>query len=668
MTNRNDCSAFGVGRSRALVRAVLLALTCLAPVPALAQGAPDNAARFGALPAVRDISISPDGRQVAYIASDAGKATSVWVVGVDEGAVPRRVMQSAGNPDLLDSCGFESQTRLLCRVIGRTRIFNEPIPASTMIAFDTDGSNVRVLSERRSDYSTYIDTRGGSVVDWLPDDPTHILMSRTYVPESHVGTRFVATAEGMGVDRINVENGRAERVVTPNPDAGGFFSDGEGHVRIMGLVPVAGSTGQLQTVIRYFVRPADGGSWSPLTTYDTATDDGIRIQVIDATSNRAFGFKRINGRRAAVAIALDGSGTVTQLYANRQVDVDGFLTVGRNARPVGISYATDYRRAVMLDSRIAAMSDALGRALQGRSITFLDASDGERDYLIRADSDTDAGQYYLFTPATRSLRPLLSDRPTLDSLTLAPMRPISYPATDGTMIPGYLTLPPGRTDARGLPGIVLPHGGPSARDEWGFDWLVQFFAASGYAVIQPNYRGSSGYGDSWYLDNGFQSWSTAIGDVNDAGRWLVAQGVDPAKLSIVGWSYGGYAALQSGVSAPGLFRSIVAIAPVTDLPLLRQEEVNRGNSLGINAMLPSGNAELAASPARQAGRISVPVLMFHGREDLNVDVEQSRRMRGALDGAGKSVRLVEYDGVGHQLETSEARTDMLRQIIAFLPH
>src|SRR3546814_16872493 len=116
----------------------------------------------------------------------------------------------------------------------------------------------------------------------------------------------------------------------------------------------------------------------------------------------------------------------------------------------------------------------------------------------------------------------------------------------------------------------MPHGGPASRDQWGFDWLTQFFVNRGYAVLQPNYRGSTGYGDDWFNDNAWHSWKTAIGDVNDAGRWLVKQGIaDPAKLAIVGWSHGGYAALQSNVLDPALFHAVVAVAPVTDLGLLR---------------------------------------------------------------------------------------------------
>ena len=263
---------------------------------------------------------------------------------------------------------------------------------------------------------------------------------------------------------------------------------------------------------------------------------------------------------------------------------------------------------------------------------------------------------------------LASDRvEVVETFPAASHPAIRYPAADGTMIPGYLTLPPGRSDAKGLPAIVMPHGGPSSRDEWGFDWLAQYFAQTGFAVVQPNYRGSSGYGDKWYQDNGFQSWRTAIGDVTDAGRWLVKEGADPARLSIVGWSYGGYAALQSGVLAPDLFKKIVAIAPVTDLAELKEEVERYTTGAIMRDFIGSGPHIREGSPAQNAASIKAPVLMFHGTLDQNVDIEQSRIMKRALDSAGKRVELIEYPGLAHDLGDSDARTAMLARIAGFLP-
>ncbi len=238
---------------------------------------------------------------------------------------------------------------------------------------------------------------------------------------------------------------------------------------------------------------------------------------------------------------------------------------------------------------------------------------------------------------------------------------------DGTAIPGYLTLPPGKAETRGLPAVILPHGGPSARDEWGFDWIAQFLAHRGFAVLQPNYRGSAGFGDEWLKENGFKSWRTSIGDVVDAARWLVAEGIaDPDKVSIVGWSYGGYAALQAGVIEPQRFKAIVAIAPVTDLAQLKLEARDYSNAKLIEEEIGSGAHIEQGSPQRNVEKLQAPVLMFHGDLDINVNIAQARNMDAKLRAAGKASTLVEYEGLDHSLVDSNVRAQMLDRIAAFL--
>lgn len=642
------------------------------PSAAAAQAGPgaavDLAARFGALGALQDVSLSPDGQNIAFISPSAGRGNDLFVVGTAEGAEPRRILRASGAPETLRWCRWANKVRIVCSLGGQEEVNGEIYGFSTVIAVDATGENLQSLSTRRSANALFADFRGGTVIDWLRDDDDAVLMMRSYVPENSIASRSSRSDEGMGVDRVDIRTAAVRRVETPRRDAVSYLTDGLGNVRIMAMQPLVGQSFQLSDTVRFFYRPAAGGNWQPLATYNILSRDGFWPLTVDPETDRAIGFAQVDGRTAVVEMLLDGSGITSLLFSHPEVDIDGLLYSGSMRRVVGASYVTDKRQAIVTYGPLERMMNALQRALAGRAVHIADESDDRSQFLVWASSDVDPGNYYLYTPAARQLRPLLADRPALDGMTLSPVQPITYPAADGTPIPGYLTLPPGRTDARGIPAIVMPHGGPSARDEWGFDWLAQYFAAQGYAVLQPNFRGSSGYGEDWYRNNGFQSWRTAIGDVTDGGRWLLsAHGVDPAKLSIVGWSYGGYAALQSAVIAPDLFRSVVAIAPVTDLSQLRREESRFITGRIQRDYIGEGPHLREGSPADNASAINVPVLMFHGSLDTNVDIEQARTMRRALQNAGRPVELIEYEGLAHNLGTAEARTDMLRRISAFLP-
>jgi len=253
-------------------------------------------------------------------------------------------------------------------------------------------------------------------------------------------------------------------------------------------------------------------------------------------------------------------------------------------------------------------------------------------------------------------------RPELENQKLANVRPVSVKSPDGVTIPAYLTVPPGK-EAKNLPAVVLPHGGPSDRDEWGFDWLAQFLAAKGYAVLQPEYRGSAGFGDAWLLQNGFKSWRTSIGDITASAHWLADQGIaDPKRLAIVGWSYGGYAALQAAATDPSLFKAVAAIAPVTDLALLKEEARDYVNWQIVADFVGSGPHVVEGSPLRHASAIRVPVLLVHGDMDQNVGVLQSEKMDAALRAAGTPVEFLRFKSLDHQLEDSAARTEMLTKI------
>ena len=506
------------------------------------------------------------------------------------------------------------------------------------------------------------------MIDWTANGkPGSVLATRTFVPEYSTGTHMASDARGLGVEVIDTTTLKRSTVMPPRASASEYITDGLGVVRIMGLLSRQSEESMGDTIsYSYQTGGNDRRPLSRLVLTPTGST-GFDPYAVDPKLNVAYGFDSIGGRKALYRVALDGT-LKRELVASRpDVDVDELIRVGRQKRVVGVSYVTERRETEFFDAELLRLRQSLGRALKGQPlINFVDASADESKLLLFAGGDTDPGSYYLYDKATRQLSPLLPVRGELAGMALATVKPVRFPAADGTMIPGYLTLPPG-SDGKRLPAIVMPHGGPGARDEWGFDWLSQYFAARGFAVLQPNFRGSSGYGSEWFQKNGFQSWRTAIGDVNDGGRWLLSQGIAaPGKLGIVGWSYGGYAALQSSVLDPDLFKGIVAIAPVTDLDTLRNDSRNYTNFVQVDRFIGNGAHVKEGSPARNVDRIKAPVLLFHGDLDLNVAVGQSRLMADRLKDAGRKVDYVEYRGLDHQLDDSNVRIAMLDKADAFL--
>lgn len=657
-------------RKIAFVAAASLLLSAGPQAAAQPAAAParlaDPAAAFGARESVESISMSPDGRRVAYVQPARGQAAQLYIADLSTGRVAP-VVSADGERQRLSWCGWVSNARLICSIFIVNEYEGRLVPVSRLIALDADGRNLRQLGERDSADQAYARIWGGTIVDWLPGEDGAVLMGENFIPEHRAATRLERSEEGYGVVRVDTRTLARRRVETPRLNAVEYISDGHGRIRVMGTNRTRGATGQMSNEIQYMYRRAGSDSWHDLGTYNLLTERGTNPYAVDRDLDAAYVFDDHNGRRALFRVALDGSGRRELLVSHDVVDVDALLRIGRSRRVVGASYVTERRQAVMFDPELRALGERLSRAIPNLPlIRFVDASEDESKLLIWAGSDTDPGRYFVYDKATRNLNEIMLARPELENVRLASVRPISYRAADGTMIPAYLTLPPG-SDGRGLPAIVLPHGGPSARDEWSFDWLPQYFANRGYAVLQPNFRGSAGYGSDWFQRNGFQSWRTAIGDVNDAGRWLVAEGIaDPARLAIVGWSYGGYAALQANVLDPALFRAAIAIAPVTDLDLLKNEVRGWSDAAMTRDFIGTGPHVRAGSPAQNAAAIRAPVLMFHGERDLNVGVAHARLMRDRLQSAGRQVELVLFPRLDHYLDDSEVRARMLRESDAFL--
>jgi dipeptidyl aminopeptidase/acylaminoacyl peptidase len=614
------------------------------PVCASAQqsGLEADAIAFGTLGTAFQMDLSPDGTKVVFVGPGPGPYRVGYVADLANGS-SRPVVTTTDRSDRLRWCNWVSNSRLVCRYTGNIPDFGLLVPISRLVSLNPDGTDIKQIGDRRA-YQT-----DGRILDWLPDDDENVLMMR-------LGS----------VEKVNTRTARSARVEAPRTASVFYGTDGHGNVRVMGIAQTE-ADGQLTTgKSKYSFRSPDDDNWKPLIE-EYQKDEDFRPLTVDARTNSLYALRKHDGRLALHRIELDENRTEYRIASNPRVDIDDVVLIGEGRRVVGYSYAEEKRHVEYLDPDLDKLSQSLSKTLpQLPLVDFVAASADESKLLLFAGSDRDPGRYFLFDKGKKTLAEVFAQRPQLAGRTLAEVKPITYKAADGVDIPAYLTMPPGKA-ARGLPAVVMPHGGPSARDEWGFDWIAQFLAARGYAVIQPNYRGSAGYGEAWLNDNGFKGWRTSIGDVSAAARYLVSAGIaDANRLAIAGWSYGGYAALQSAATDPSLYKAIVAIAPVTDLALLKAEAHGYASRREVADFVGTGPHLVEGSPVNLADRIAAPVLLAHGDLDINVGVKHAERMDAALKKAGRSSKFLRFSGLEHDLADSQVRVNLLAEIGALL--
>ncbi|MDP9424151.1 MAG: alpha/beta fold hydrolase [Pseudomonadota bacterium] len=623
----------------------------------------DQAAKmFGVRETAWAADLSPSGRKIVYLTAGQGAQTIAKVFDLDTKKTVG-LIASSGDPESLRWCEFATETQLICRYTGNAEVEGVLAGFSRLATLSLVGKDVRSLGTKRAGYDMYIRQNDGSVLDWLPDEEGSVLMARTYVPKvEERATNIKDDRLGLGVDRVELATTRSKPVEDPRPQVSHYLTDGRGNVRIMAFSE-SDNVGQLKGITTFRFRKAGSREWERLGAFNSLDDVGMWPVAIEHSTNSAYVLEDVNGRDALFRMPLDGSGTKMLIAKNDKVDIDNVVRIDRGLPVIGYSYTDDRNRTVYFDPEFKKLASALGRALPKTSLVeFAAASRDAKTLLIHASADTDPGAYYVLNRTTKQMEPVLLSRKEVLPEQLAPVQSISYPAADGTMIPAYLTMSKDGP-AKGRPAVVLPHGGPSARDSWGFDWLAQFLAARGYAVIQPNYRGSAGYGDEFLGENAFRDWKTAMADISDSAKYLVAQGIaDPNKLAILGWSYGGYAALQSASLEPDRYKAVVAIAPVTDLAMLKRDYYEFTSSRLAKETIGSGEHLRPGSPLQNASRIKAPVLLVHGDMDINVRSRHSVEMTQALQKGGTPVELVRHKKLDHYLDDSSARIDMLTRI------
>lgn len=331
--------------------------------------------------------------------------------------------------------------------------------------------------------------------------------------------------------------------------------------------------------------------------------------------------------------------------------------------PVGLNFSID-GETVIWDKEEKKLRTKLSKALGEQSISVTSYSDDRNRYILYADNISAPGMYFLGDKKARTLEPIAERYPSLRDVHIPAKETVSYKARDGLSIEAFLLLP-SKASKKNLPTIIFPHGGPFANDDHSFDYWSAFFANRGYAVLQMNFRGSSGYGFD-FLNAGVGNWGlTMQNDIVDGTNWLIDNGVsDPDKICIVGASYGGYAALLGAAKSPDLFKCAISYAGVTDLLDIYNSSYNRKLTKRVIGSTRSQMKE--NSPRYLVERIDIPLLIVHADMDSRVDISQARNLISALDSEDKNFIYIEQKGGDHFLSNQADRVEFFKAMDKFL--
>jgi dipeptidyl aminopeptidase/acylaminoacyl peptidase len=649
-----------------------------------------TASDFGRLAAISSISLSPDGKHIAAITTPDGVTSYISVWSTDAMDQKPYVI----NPTNLEGFQFfgvdfvkndrlyVTFRQLVTGVSGGAASGGKNqfyVFQSVLVSPSKDGpplANVITHSKKdTSDNDPFLD-RGARIrlVSRLPNDPRRILV-------------FDGDKEG-GLFKVDVLNGQIE-LVQRGSDRYNYFVDAKSDPR--GRVWFTGDEKQLH--VMYEFKNPKTGAWDEAFRYFIKDRRAVSFAGYDDDPSLVYATSDSDQEHTVIAdYDISGHKPPEVAFAHPLFDASGVVTSGRASdyhHVLGYRYAADAEQIYWTDGQFEALQKSLREALgvQRDVIDWTDPGTGKRakisimhdfdaaivDYsddmsrvVVAKSGPSQPPEYYLLKDG-KTLTLLGKAAPQIDIATLGHTTLAEYPARDGLMIPAFVTTPSKAIYGAGpYPTIVTPHGGPWARDylEWDVTGWTQYFAARGYAVIQPQYRGSEGWGQTLWRAGDAQWGGKMEDDMEDGVKWLIAQGVaDPKHIAIHGYSYGGYAAFDAAVRPNGMYRCAIAGAGVAELAKFR-ETISRSD-FGRAAQLETVQG---VSPLEHTADVQVPVLAYHGDTDHTVPRTESERFTNALAAEHKPYKFVELPNLDHQINywTPQNWRDILLTVDDFL--
>ncbi|WP_028772790.1 alpha/beta hydrolase family protein [Shewanella waksmanii] len=603
---------------------------------------------FGLLPQSEQVKLSPSGNSLAFILHHEGKSyLGVKAVGKQEvdylvstdnqkfkmdwytWANDDTLLVSANYP--IDRRGMKySESRLLKVDL------NEP----------SDIRSVLKLREREH-RPQFQDT----IVDILPDEPDYILMALD-----------LKVANQPDVYKVNL-NSRLKRKLIQKGRSGihSWLTDQQHRLRL--------GYGIDDTKVFFLLFDIDTEKWRRIWEYELFDNPDITPLGFGVNPNTLYIRSLHNGRYAIFTVDLAKADLPRELvYADDNYDVEGALIYSKISKDViGVHHGEAANGKVFFDEKYARFQQALNKAIPDAYNNIMSLSADENRYILYTSNPTSPGTYYLGDRRAKGLDYILDEYPLLVEQPLSDKQKVVFKARDGLELEAYVTLPSSNVKAK-QSALVIPHGGPMVRNYGGFDWFSQFFASRGYTVIEPNFRGSSGYGFEFEMAS-IQQWGGAMQhDLADAAFWLAEHyPIDKDKICILGASYGGYAAMQAAVTQQQPFKCAASFAGVSDLEHIVRKARRFTNYKVVKKQLGDDSDKLEQqSPVNFAKQVNIPMLLIHGDKDRVVDVYHSREMFDELSDYDKEVEYIELENGNHYLEIEQNRMATLKAFEAFL--
>jgi dipeptidyl aminopeptidase/acylaminoacyl peptidase len=625
----------------------------IAPLPGAsftAKAAP-SAKAFGELPVAYDAAISPDGERIAVVVNVRGEY-GVLVKKMGNNAKDKPLFITMGKKLKPNWVKWANNKRWMVSVRRQDEYRGTPYTMRFLLSHNIETNKSGLVVDPKKIFRQVNDR----VIDWLEDDPDHILMA-------YSDNEFDPFPD---IKKVNIETGRDKTVQRSRLGVEYWMTDSDG-IHRLGWGRTDNGTERMR------IHNPMTDKWDDSDDYPGLEADTRVFAIKNGGTQYIIGDYQGKDTLGLYLYDLKQKKIVEKIFHNDEYDASGVVMDSEGETVIGARYTADERKTELLDEYKTVLEELRSR-FKDYTVSFVDRTEQGDTVLVKMSAPYDPGGLYVFSRGDDYPSLMAEMYRGLESKDMGNVVSTRYTARDGQIIPAYVTLPPtieAGQKIENLPFIVLPHGGPYARDAKRFDYFAQFFATRGYGVLQMNFRGSEGFGKA-FSEAGRSNWVVMQNDVEDGARWLLEKGyADPKRFCAVGWSYGGYAALMGVAKDPDLYSCAISMAGLTDIDrakidMGKYRHGRRDAKEFFGEAFQDKSLRKANSPVNVAHQIKVPVFLAHGEQDENVFFNQFERMKKALRKAKVPSKFLAFENENHYLSNQKNREEFFIEVEKFL--